>query len=251
MSKQNTQEETSTTATDIESVVEYLRLHPDFFEKQPELLAELNLSHSCGGAVSLIEHQVRALRNQNGGLKKQLDDLISIARENDVLNDRIHRLTLSLLDADTINDAYIALDDTLRGEFQCDAVSVKLFLDMDEVEPEDDNELMQTILVHMNDPSMSEYKSILTSDAPMCGPLKPEQIAYLFGDDSDDIKSTALVPLGGDRCSSVSCPFLGILAVGSHDPNRFHPKMGTLFLGNLGDIVSRVIRLHLIDKHTI
>jgi hypothetical protein len=37
---------------------------------------------------------------------------------------------------------------------------------------------------------------------------------------------------------------LGILAVGSHDEQRFHPGMGTLFMGTLGELVSRAIRRH-------
>ena len=40
-------------------VADYLRRHPGFLRDRPKLLAELELAHESGGAVSLIEHQVR------------------------------------------------------------------------------------------------------------------------------------------------------------------------------------------------
>jgi uncharacterized protein YigA (DUF484 family) len=39
------------------------------------------------------------------------------------------------------------------------------------------------------------------------------------------VQSCALLPLG-ER---------GLVAIGSHDPNRFYPGMGTLFLRLMGD----------------
>ncbi|MDX1335254.1 MAG: DUF484 family protein [Gammaproteobacteria bacterium] len=32
------------------------------------------------------------------------------------------------------------------------------------------------------------------------------------------------------------------MAVGSRDANRFYPGMGTLFMGTLGELISRAIR---------
>ncbi|MFP3786513.1 DUF484 family protein, partial [Burkholderia sp. SIMBA_024] len=45
------------------------------------------------------------------------------------------------------------------------------------------------------------------------------------GDDAGEVQSTALLPLPG----------VGLLAVGSRDPNRFYPGMGTLFLRMMGE----------------
>lgn len=229
-----------------EKVAKYLLAHPDFFDRHPEVLAELNLTHNHGGvAVSLIERQVRALRSQNRNSKQQLDTLIQIARDNDRLNERMHRLTLAVMDAVTLNEIYIALDETLRNDFQADAVTVKLFINPDEARVEPDSELMQTLFVPMNDPRLEEFKNLLGHEKPTCGKLKPEQLKYMFGASADSIKSTAVIPLGGDSCTSIECRFLGLLAIGSRDPDRFQPTMGTLFLSNLGDIISRAIKSHL------
>ncbi|MNW12729.1 hypothetical protein D3C71_2104950 [compost metagenome] len=40
-----------------------------------------------------------------------------------------------------------------------------------------------------------------------------------------EVSSTALLPLSG----------VGLIAVGSHDSNRFYPGMGTLFLRMMGE----------------
>ncbi len=238
-----------TDQNDLDTVVaDYLQQHPDFFDQHPEALAAVKLHHECNGAISLIERQVSALREQHRNAKGQLESLIEVARDNDKLNERMHRLTLAVLDAETLNDIYIALDDNLRGDFTADAVNIKLFIDPDEAEIEPDHELMQTIFVPMNDPKLNEFKTILGHEKPSCGALKPEQLKYMFGEQADEIKSTAVIPLGGTHCTPTQCPFLGILAIGSRDVKRFDSSMGTLFLSNLGEIISRAIKAHLPPK---
>ncbi len=235
---------------DAETIAEYLHQNPEFFEQNPDILAELNISHQVSGAISLVERQLSALRDQNKKLKAQLEGLIQIARDNDKLNDRMHRLTVSLMDANSLNDIYIALDDSLRGDFEADAVMIKLFIDPSQANIDPDSDLIQTIFVPLEDSRLDSFKNILSNEKPVCGPLKPEQLSYLFDGQADDIKSTALIPLGGDLCSSTGCNYLGILAIGSHDENRFHANIGTLFLNNLGDILSRGIRPYVAEKET-
>ena len=235
---------------DAETIAEYLHQNPEFFEENPDVLAELNISHQVSGAISLVERQLGTLREQNKKFKSQLETLIQIARDNDKLNDRMHRLILSLMDANSLNDLYIALDDSLRGDFEADAVTIKLFIDPSQTNIDPENDLIQTIFVPLEDPCLDSFKSILSHEKPVCGPLKPEQLSYLFNDQADDIKSTALIPLGGDFCSSTGCNYLGILAIGSHDENRFHANIGTLFLNNLGEILSRGIRPYVAEKET-
>ena len=49
--------------TSLEKVVRsYLLKHPDFFDKNPEVLEAIELNHESGAAVSLIERQVEQLR---------------------------------------------------------------------------------------------------------------------------------------------------------------------------------------------
>ena len=59
----------------------------------------------------------------------------------------------------------------------------------------------------------------------MCGRLQPDKHALLYGVRAEEVQSTALLPLAG----------VGLVAVGSADPNRFFPGMGTLFLRMMGE----------------
>ena len=66
---------------------------------------------------------------------------------------------------------------------------------------------------------------------PLCGRLQQEKLDALFGDHAVEVHSAVLVPIGA----------AGMLAVGSHDPNRFHPGMGTVFLKLIGEAVSTAL----------
>ena len=67
------------------------------------------------------------------------------------------------------------------------------------------------------------------------GPLPPQQIDYIFGAEGDRIASTALIPLQSEGV-------LGLLAIGSRDPQRFAPHQGTEFLARLGEIISHTLK---------
>ncbi len=53
-------------------VSDYLRAHPDFLVQHPELLETLELNHTSGSAVSLIERQVEILRGRSQRLEDRL-----------------------------------------------------------------------------------------------------------------------------------------------------------------------------------
>ncbi|HEY5601488.1 MAG TPA: DUF484 family protein, partial [Gammaproteobacteria bacterium] len=56
----------------------------------------------------------------------------------------------------------------------------------------------------------------------------------LFEDQGDKVASLAFIPLSFDKSA-------GLLAIGSFDEKRFHSGIGTLFLNQLGQIVSATI----------
>src|ERR1700683_3864246 len=86
------------------SVAEYLQTYPDFFERNSPLLTKLRLPHlrDVGATVSLVERQVEVLRERNQSLERKLKELVDVARANDALADRIHRLSQRLIRAHTM-----------------------------------------------------------------------------------------------------------------------------------------------------
>lgn len=118
-----------TAALDAEQVAAYLSQHPEFFVEHDELIPELRIPHQPGDAVSLVERQVRLLRERNIEMRHRLSQLMDVARENDRLFDKTRRLVLDLLDATSLEDVVSTVEDSLRHEFQVPYVSLILFSD--------------------------------------------------------------------------------------------------------------------------
>jgi len=70
-----------------------------------------------------------------------------------------------------------------------------------------------------------------TMGAPQCGPAAGNPFLPWFREAGEHIRSVALVPLGQTRT-------IGLLALGSEDPQRFFPEMGTLYLRRIGEITA-------------
>ena len=100
---------------DDQTVLDYLRNRPDFFRAHPALLAELDLPHASGGAVSLIERQVAILRERSISSRHKLGELIEIAKDNDKLFEQTRELVLQLITSRSPKDMFDGLAQTLRS----------------------------------------------------------------------------------------------------------------------------------------
>lgn len=215
------------------AVHDYLAANPDFFERHNTLLGSLRLPHVTGGTVSLVERQVSVLRQKDLRLERKLKELLKVARTNDVLAGKIHTLTLELMRAETLDDTLAAVENALRTGFGADQAVLVLFADP----ALNDKVRMGRFFraIERDDPAMKAFSTFLDSRHPRCGQVRDAQRDFLFGRDTDEIGSVALVPLGR-KCES------GFLAVGSVDANRFHPGMSIDFLERLGDLVGASLR---------
>lgn len=205
-------------------IADYLSANPDFLERHPEALAALQIPHDTGGAVSLIERQVKQLRADSTKYRRQLEDLIEVARENDRLTAKLHQLILALIDARTLDEVLTSLQDQLLDQFQADAVELKLF-SCDELERG----------AEQGDSGAALFNDFMAKGQPSCGSLPAAQLQYLFGEGLGEHGSVALIPLNAGEQE-------GVLAIGSHDPQRFHAGKGLDFLTRLGEIVSHTLQ---------
>ncbi|MCG8380578.1 MAG: DUF484 family protein [Proteobacteria bacterium] len=213
-----------------ENVAEYLQNNPDFFNKHPSILAELQIPHERGAAISLVEKQVAVLREQNQQTRKRLHELIEIARQNEELARRMHQLALTLMEADEPKDIFKTMYENLKKNFHADRAVVKLFADPAFVDSFPTEEFSGKDIQEQ-----SLFKSIIEKRMPLSGRMKRQQQVFLFGDDGDDIASSVMVPLHGEGWG-------GILAIGSFDAERFQPGMGVELLANLGEILSFILK---------
>jgi uncharacterized protein YigA (DUF484 family) len=225
-----------------DDVARFLSDHPDFFEQHAELLSHLTLPHQTGGsAVSLVERQVSVLRDRNAALDRKLRDLMSVAHSNDSLSQKLHALTLRVLDAPSSAAVIGSLEEGLRVEFGADQSTLVLFNDNHRYAGLDDLTYARQVPVGHTD--LKPFKTFLEAARPRCGKVRDAMRAFLFGPDNLHIQSTALVPLGASGK-------VGILAIGSKDPVRFHPGMGTDFLARLGEIVGVSLKRHAVSSAT-
>lgn len=210
-----------------EQVREYLLESPDFFNQYPELLEDVQVSERRGGVVSLTMRQLALLRDKSDKAQKQLEGLLTIARENDALFGRMQRLTTALIEARCVEDVFATLDDTLRECFGADFFAIRLIAGVDTSDfPIGD------VVWQKDEPSLEHFKRVLESQKIKCGHPTHAQAEALFNDQADEVQSAALIPFKVDKKD-------GLLAIGSKDENRFHPAMGSLFLAHLGELVSK------------
>ena len=213
------------------SVADYLQTFPDFFERNSSLLTKLRLPHvrDSSATVSLVERQVEVLRERNQSLERKLKELVDVARANDALADRIHRLSQRLIQTRTLLDTVNAVETSLREDFEAMHSVLVLFIEEARtLEPAAGRFLRAT---SAGGEEIRTFESLLTGAKPRCGQVRDTQRDYLFGKDSVEIGSVALTPLGAKGS-------LGLLAIGASDAERFHPAMSTEFLSRIGELVT-------------
>jgi len=196
-------------------VAEYLRQHPRFLEHFPDVATELVMPRENGPAASLAAYQLEALRARNRELNDRLAELVAIAGDNEQLMVRVHTLTVGLLRDDNLPDVLKSFVGALNEDFHSDLVRVVLFRNGADLPQAD-----WLICVPEGKVALSAFTDFLTRGEPACGRLAQTKLDRLFGNDADKVHSAALLKIGNE----------GMLAIGSSDPNRFHPGIGTLFL---------------------
>ena len=213
------------------NVADYLQTYPDFFERNAALLAKLRLPHlrDMGTTVSLVERQVEVQGERNQSLERKLKELVDVARANDALADRIHRLSQRLIRAHSLLDTVNAVETSLREDFDAMHSVLVLFHEQARSLAPDAGRFLRSS--DPTDADIKTFESLLQSGKPRCGQVRDAQRDCLFGKDSVAIGSVALTPLGpkGE---------LGILAIGASDAERFHPAMSTEFLSRIGELVT-------------
>ena len=230
---------------DSTSVERFLLKHPEFFRTRPDLLSRLSLPHESGAAVSLIEYQVAALREKNKRNEAQLQRLINIARDNDRLNEQLQRLTLCLLETVDINESLVLLTTVLEKDFEAEVIVLHLLSDPSSlVIDRQDFRFMEIQFIDSDSPQARAFAGVLSGGEPSCGRLTNEQRVLMFSHRADEVSSAALVPLGFRMSYAPEKPAIGLLAIGSTDPERFHYDMGTVFLKYLGELIARILLPH-------
>lgn len=216
--------------TEDDQVAGYLQQNPDFFERHQPLLARLRLPHArSASTISLVERQVEVLRERQTELETKLAEFVQVARANDALAEKIQRFTRRLLRAQTRRATIEQIEASLREDF--DAFQASLLLTQAHGAGLEGVAERFLRVLSADDVVLKSFEGLFTSGKPRCGQVRDTQRDFLFGPDASEIGSVALVPIG-DHGS------IGLLALGSHDRERFHPGMSTEFLARMGELIA-------------
>jgi len=208
-------------------VAAWLRRQPKFLQQFPDLALSLVVPREDGPAASLASYQLEVLRDKNRELSRRLHDLYAISQENERLAVRTHQLTLALMRQPDPAGVVSAMAATLEEDFAGDLVRIVLFKP---VEGLDEQAWLQVI--DRDAAVLAPFTDALKAGEPLCGRLHPDKQALLYGARIDEVQSSALLALEGT----------GLVAIGSADPNRFYPGMGTLFLRMMGEAFEVALR---------
>ncbi|WP_439105509.1 DUF484 family protein [Congregibacter sp.] len=211
---------------DEDDIRDFLVQNPDYFQKNPELLGLIQIPHSTGAAVSLVERQVSVLRDRNVDLRHRLRDLGSTAKDNDQMFADTRELVLGLLPAKTLDELHDALIKVLRDVFDIEYASLTLFNDSDEA-PDSVRRVPESQL-------KGKLGSLLVHGTAGCGALRAEDFEFLFPG-ARIVGSAAIAVIESDGKA------LGALAVGSSNASHYDGDMGTLFLEFAAEVIAGLL----------
>ena len=200
---------------DAKDVELYLLKNTDFFLTRESIVCELNFKHSPGKAESLLERQVRKLRNEQKDLLDNLSVFLSNASDNEDLFSKSKALILKLVTAENEDKLIELMSKSLKKIFDVDAAYLKFFTNSEM------NSLEESTGMNF---SIGETKY---------GSFADKRIKILFGDDS--IKSVVISIFKNKNR-------IGLLLIGSKDKTRYLGDEDTTFIEFIRDIAEAKLK---------
>ncbi|MDD5383640.1 MAG: DUF484 family protein [Gallionella sp.] len=199
-----------------EDVAQYLQDNPQFFEEHLETLAQITLPHPHGGrTISLSERQLLALREKNKELEKKLHELIEFAKENDVLQYKVHEFVVALFAARDLATLQEMIPHLLREIFAIPHTALRLW--------------------QVNPPGAEVLAFADAQAQPVCLHHAAHDTAGWFGEAAAQLHSFAYLPL------HAGSETIGLLVLASEDKQRFYPEMGTVLLQRIAEAVGSAL----------
>ncbi len=211
-----------------DDIKNYLKNHPEFFEQNANLLAEIHLPSPHGnGTISLAERQQLAQRDKINALEDRLAELILNAQENDAIANKIHAINIMFHKAKKFDALEQLVSAQLPEQFNLADTCLRVW-----AEPLDTSNRANLVFSMVSE----EAKTWITAlEQPFCG-QPPEMVAEDWFIDS--AASVAIVPLHNRET-------IGFLALASDNGDRFYADMGTDYLTKIGEIISAALSRYL------
>ncbi len=215
-----------------EQIIEYLRGHPDFFQGRERLLAQLQFGDPKDKTLSLVDLQIRSLREQLAELRERVTENERFFRET-------KNLILALASLDEPAEIVARLREGMLENFDIQAFTILLF-----------GSKTMPILSCIRRESLAVCKRRAPAFAQMkdffCNVLRPMEARFLF--QSEEIKSAAVArfQVAGEQ---------GLFCLGSFSQTHFHSGMGDVFVQYIAGVTERLLTAALrrqaeaVDQH--
>ncbi len=211
-------------------VVDYLKRHPTFLLRHPELLENQAAPGRARGeaVVDLQQFMVERLRRDLTRLRGLQDEMVSNSRDNLSTQDRIHKAALALLSAESFEQLIEIVTTDLAVLLDVDAAALCV-----EATAEDaprSVEGVQVLPSGLVDHLLGAGREVLLRD-------ESEGDRAVFGPAAGLVRSDALIRLQIGHNVPV-----GLLAFGTRHPGYFNAGQGTELLTFLARVLEHCLR---------
>lgn len=200
-----------------QDIADFLAQHPAFFEEHADVFAAMRVPHPHSGqTISLGERQILMLRERVREQEWRINELVRNATASEAITHRLAQWCANL--AGQVNPQHLpgAITLGLAEQFRIEHVALRLWnlagLEADSGYAAEVSDDLRTFADSLKTPYCGNdtgFEAVSWFDA------KPQ--------------SLALVALRPDEDGAS----IGLLALGSDDPARFDPDMGTMFLDTI------------------
>jgi uncharacterized protein YigA (DUF484 family) len=209
-----------------QDIAEFLKQHPAFFEEHADVFAALRVpAPHPGQTISLAERQTLTLRERLREQEWRIAGLIRNAEANESISRRLTDWCVHLISEANPQLLPGAIAMGLAEAFDIEHVALRLWnlphLEAGNGYAESVSEDVRTFADSLKTPycgNDTEFEAASWLEA------KPKSLALI-----------ALRP-GDDELS------IGLLVLGSDDPARFDPEMGTAFLESIAELACAALR---------
>jgi uncharacterized protein len=192
-------------------VAQWLLSTPGFFERHPELLAQIELANTHSGkAISLHEKQMALLRNQNRDLNQRLSEMLRFGTENDRTQTLMIQWLEGLFVAENAQSMVQNISSGLNQLFEVGHVQI------------------------IPQSKVSKPLEQKLESEPIYG--KPEAVIDLLDQEFlPEAGSLILIQLRRNEA------LLGVLLLSSADENKFSAQMGLFYIHQLAQLASAAL----------
>ncbi|NVK24990.1 MAG: DUF484 family protein, partial [Gammaproteobacteria bacterium] len=182
------------------------------FVKNAELVTKLRIPHETHGSISLVEKRQEIQRAKIIKMEEELNILMGHARQNEIIFRAVSDMYIALVGCQSIAELQAAVDTVCKNQ---------LFL-------------AQFRLLQPEDEAYVHLQAKLDGNSSYLGRLSPELLETVF---DGSAQSVALVELRDENDEHET--IFGIAAFASSSAQHFQPTMDTLFIDELGRLISR------------